>query len=274
MAQTANFSFFLTMCVLVQIVCKRLFGTLPCAAHSIVYRRRWAFFYREGSKNETATERGSNIMDTFAQIARSGIQGRRELLESPTPAPLPDSTAVLAPCAGQPTPVPEKMRTAAQLQAALEEKRRWAAPFLADHAPALESCREVIDLHSFCWKKAQDDSWTEITLPPYGGPLGAARTIYRTIFTLPAFTGRRVFVVVNGADYKAAIYLNGELAGTHEGFFATFEFDITDQMAKQPRGGVITVSGLTIDEYEFGGGGGFDVDVDDWGPYEDVELEF
>ena len=140
-------------------------------------------------------------MDTFAQIARSGIQGRRELLESPTPAPLPDSTAVLAPCAEQPTPVPEKMRTAAQLQAALEEKRRWAAPFLADHAPALESCRQVIDLRSFCWKKAQDDSWTEITLPHYGGPLGAARTIYRTAFTLPAFTGRRVFVVVNGADY-------------------------------------------------------------------------
>lgn len=43
-------------------------------------------------------------MDTFAQIARSGIQGRRELLESPTPAPLPDSTAVLAPCAEQPYP--------------------------------------------------------------------------------------------------------------------------------------------------------------------------
>ena len=80
-------------------------------------------------------------MDTFAQIARSGIQGRRELLESPTPAPLPDSTAVLAPCAEQPTPVPEKMRTAAQLQAALEEKRRWAAPFLTDHAPALGGCR-------------------------------------------------------------------------------------------------------------------------------------
>ena len=167
-------------------------------------------------------------MDTFAQIARSGIQGRRELLESPTPAPLPDSTAVLAPCAEQPTPVPEKMRTAAQLQAALEEKRRWAAPFLADHAPALESCRQVIDLRSFCWKKAQEDSWTEITLPHYGGPLGAARTIYRTAFTLPAFTGRRVFVAVNGADYKAAVYLNGELAGTHEGFFATFEFDVTD----------------------------------------------
>lgn len=59
-----------------------------------------------------------------------------------------------------------------------------------------------------------------------------------------------------------------------DGSIKVFEFDITDQMAKQPRGGVITVSGLTIDEYEFGGGGGFDVDVDDWGPYEDVDLEF
>lgn len=167
-------------------------------------------------------------MDTFAQIARAGIQGRRELLETPAPAPLPDSTVTLKPCAAQPTPVPEKIHTAAQLQTALEEKRQWAAPFLTDHAPALESCREVIDLDSFSWKKAQDDSWTTVTLPHYGGPLGASRTLYRTSFSLPAFPGRRVFIVVNGADYKAAVYVNGELAGTHEGFFATFEFDVTD----------------------------------------------
>lgn len=52
-----------------------------------------------------------------------------------------------------------------------------------------------------------------------------------------------------------------------------FDFDITDQMQNQPRGGVIKVSGLRIEDYEGGEGGsssGFDVDVSDW---EDDEVE-
>lgn len=57
-----------------------------------------------------------------------------------------------------------------------------------------------------------------------------------------------------------------------DGSIKVFEFDISDQMLDQPRGGVITVSGLTIYDWEFGGGGSFDVEVDDWGPYEDVDL--
>ena len=52
-----------------------------------------------------------------------------------------------------------------------------------------------------------------------------------------------------------------------------FEFDISDQMTDQPRGGVIRVSGIVVDESDFPTeGGGFDVDVDGWGEYEDIEL--
>lgn len=56
------------------------------------------------------------------------------------------------------------------------------------------------------------------------------------------------------------------------GKIKTFEFDITDIMKNQPRGGVIKVSGLRIEDGEVGSGGGFDVDVDDWGEYEDIIL--
>lgn len=52
----------------------------------------------------------------------------------------------------------------------------------------------------------------------------------------------------------------------------TFDFDVTDQLASQPRGGVITVSGLTVTDDEAGGDAGFQVEVDDWGPYEDIVL--
>lgn len=54
-----------------------------------------------------------------------------------------------------------------------------------------------------------------------------------------------------------------------------FSFDITDQMKNQPRGGVIEVSGLRIEDEEVPPslmGGGFDVDVMDWGDTEEIEL--
>lgn len=57
------------------------------------------------------------------------------------------------------------------------------------------------------------------------------------------------------------------------GKMKSFDFDVTDQVAAQPQGGVIVVRGIEIsDEEGTEGGSGFDVDVDDWGDYEDIEL--
>ena len=53
----------------------------------------------------------------------------------------------------------------------------------------------------------------------------------------------------------------------------TFEFDVTEQVKKQPHGGVIVVDGIEITEEEGKqGSGAFDVKVDDWGPYEEIPL--
>ncbi len=52
-----------------------------------------------------------------------------------------------------------------------------------------------------------------------------------------------------------------------------FSFDISGQMLGQPRGGVITVGGITIsDEDGAGGDSGFDVTVEGWGEYHDEVL--
>ena len=56
------------------------------------------------------------------------------------------------------------------------------------------------------------------------------------------------------------------------GKLKSFEFDVTEQVAAQPRGGVITVAGLAVTDDEAGGDAGFEVEVDGWGPYEDIEL--
>lgn len=52
-----------------------------------------------------------------------------------------------------------------------------------------------------------------------------------------------------------------------------FNFDVTDQVAAQPHGGVIVVKDIVIEE-DVGsqGSGAFDVTVDDWGDYNDIEL--
>lgn len=53
----------------------------------------------------------------------------------------------------------------------------------------------------------------------------------------------------------------------------SFDFDVTDQVAAQPQGGVIVVKGISISDDEgMEGGGAFDVTVEDWGDYKDIEL--
>lgn len=57
------------------------------------------------------------------------------------------------------------------------------------------------------------------------------------------------------------------------GKMKSFDFDVTDQVEKQPNGGVVVVRGIEIpDEEGQEGGSGFDVDVEGWGDYQDVEL--
>ncbi len=55
----------------------------------------------------------------------------------------------------------------------------------------------------------------------------------------------------------------------------SFDFDVTDQVAMQPHGGVIIVRNIEISDTDgLAGGSGFDVTVDDWGEYEDIALPF
>lgn len=59
------------------------------------------------------------------------------------------------------------------------------------------------------------------------------------------------------------------------GNIVSFDFDVTEQVKKQPHGGVIIVKDIVITEEDGKAGtGGFDVSVNDWGEYEDIELPF
>lgn len=54
----------------------------------------------------------------------------------------------------------------------------------------------------------------------------------------------------------------------------TFDFDVSEQVRRQPRGGVIEVSGIVVSDEDAGGASGYDVDVNTWEEYEEVAVEF
>ena len=71
--------------------------------------------------------------------------------------------------------------------------------------------------------------WDAVTIPHYRGPVGRWAAYYRRTFSAPPelFALERVFLVFRGVDYRCQAFLNGVYLGSHEGFFAPFEFDAT-----------------------------------------------
>ncbi|MCS6247018.1 MAG: glycoside hydrolase family 2 [Opitutus sp.] len=138
------------------------------------------------------------------------------------------------------------------VRADLEALKKTFAPFMQRLAPALPMKRAAMPLDSFSWRIGTDadradfssaltgdGAWETVTIPHYGEPLGRAVTYYRREFELPtdfAAPGA-VFLCFKGVDYIAHVFVNGNYHGSHEGFFAPFEFEIT----KSLRSGINTL---------------------------------
>lgn len=168
-------------------------------------------------------------MDDYAQIAKDWTGGRKELLHQPQPALFNGLTVKLLEQQDKnPAEITSKMSTAEELSKALIAAKAEFSPFLKNFAPSLDCYRETQDIREFRLMKTANSTWENVSIPHYEGPLGKAFSIYEADFTLNDLPVKHnAFVVINGADYKARVYINGCLAGCHEGFFASFEFDIT-----------------------------------------------
>jgi hypothetical protein len=93
-------------------------------------------------------------------------------------------------------------------------------------------------------------------------------------FGIPKYTPNDGIVDENGniISYSNTYGLNLEVR-LKNGNTITFDFDVTDQVNIQPNGGVITVKDIVIpDEAGKVGGSGFDVNVEGWGEYKDIEI--
>lgn len=175
--------------------------------------------------------------DAFAAIAAMDPDqenaARLAGLERPQAPPFTAPVLVLgSPSPATNCPACDAIRTEQDLAATLASARAAHAPFLENHAPPLESHRASIELRSFEWRLRPSADWQAVTLPHYGGPMGRHTAEYRTTFELPdAVRVQEVQMLrFTGVDYKAHVFLNGVFTGSHEGFFAPFEFDITPHL--------------------------------------------
>ena len=160
-------------------------------------------------------------MDVFAQIAANGIGGHDEILYDPQPLGFTKRSCILDKEV-VPLALNKKIHTKEELYLELERMKKAFEPFLQDLAPETECCKRVIKLNRF----VLDGEC--ITIPHYQGPLGKYKQVYTTTFDAAIDEKKAVYLCFQGADYYAVVYVNGVCVGTHEGFFAPFEFEISD----------------------------------------------
>ncbi len=179
--------------------------------------------------------------DMFAAIAAQKVQYRDSTLVEPEPQefsvrPLPMG----APGEGRLFEPCPKISDEESLDQELEAMRRQYAPFMQNGAPALPETRETVPLTTFDWRiQTEQDlldfrgvlsgagDWEQVSVPHFGGPLGRVTTYYRKRIELTEeqLAIGSAFVCFKGVDYKAHVFVNGTLLGSHEGFFAPFEFE-------------------------------------------------
>lgn len=165
--------------------------------------------------------------DQFANIAASGINVQSKELEVVTP-PQNEAGELWSEQGGEYCVFPEKIESKEKLYEELERQKRYYAPYFMHYAPEMENLRERTYLTQFQWRKCEKDNWEEVTIPHYVGLLGTKTIYYRTKFKVQKREGKALFLHFDGVDYITRVSVNGKFVGLHEGFFAPFEFDVTD----------------------------------------------
>ena len=181
--------------------------------------------------------------DRFAEIAAAGMSTEGKHLVVPQPPRLKKTELHSDKnCREAAFSLPPEMDTEEELEEEAERLKGVYRPFFEDCAPPLEERRKKMEIPEFLWRVATEEDfrnfagvlagegkWKKVKIPHYGEPRGVAATYYRTVFCLDEtfLAGESLWVCFRGVDYKAHVFLNGMYLGSHEGFFAPFEFEFT-----------------------------------------------
>ncbi len=177
--------------------------------------------------------------DYFAQIAMTKHPMRTDDKEFP---PLPLPKAVFSPSGDVCPPVPEPTfdQRMESFRRDLSAMRSYYQPFMRDLLPDFAEQEETQELKTFSFRYAapkemfmgslpEEGNWETVTVPDYRGPAAKWKGFYRTTFSLrPLEAGEQAVIRFASVDYRAVVYCNGVCVGSHEGFFAPFEVNITD----------------------------------------------
>ena len=90
-------------------------------------------------------------------------------------------------------------------------------------------------------------------LSEYGHRVGS-KLVYETTFTIPEdFTKERILLHFGAVDQIAEVYVNGTLAGTHEGGYLPFSLDVTKLVRKGKSNGLeVRVTDTLDKKYPYG----------------------
>jgi len=206
------------------------------------------------------------MADFFGAIAAGEIGNTRAPLVFPEPAPWNGKSFPLAPSCDAPAEIYKKPDTREELDGIIEELRAKYEPFMQKLAPKAPETRNALELTHFLMREAQSEDlrdfsrvlhgegeWKEVSVPCYFGPTGAAVHYYRTVFRADRLAGgKAAFLCFDGVDYICEVFLNGSFVGSHEGFFAPFEFDVSPYLAEGENVLTVTVK----NDYVYGGNQG------------------
>ena len=181
--------------------------------------------------------------DRFIQIAAGGKKMTGEVKRMAEIPPLPIKRAVLKP---QNTQFGITMSAFNEEKAYLdflkekEALRAYYAPFLENYARQVKN--DALYLTDFSYRKETEEDkadfsrvlngvgvWEQVKIPHYVGPDGRWNAFYRTQILLEKKYADKYYILdFEAVDYIAEVYINGRMAGRHEGFFAPFSVNITD----------------------------------------------
>ena len=140
------------------------------------------------------------------------------------------------------SPKYEKMSTKKDLDEAVKKLRAYYEPFLQDHTPTKKTNRSRLYLNSFQFRMEDEldkkninrvlegnGNWQEVKIPHYRGPNGWWTAYYRKILDIPQeiLNSDTQILHFGAVSYSCDVYLNGRHIGSHTGWWAPFEIDVT-----------------------------------------------
>ena len=209
-------------------------------------------------------------IDRFIQIAAGGKKMTGEVKRMAELPPLPIQRKPLQP---QNTPLGITMSAFNEEEAYknfLKEKadlRAYYAPFLKNHAH--KTTENAVLITDFSYRKETEEDkadfsrvlkgegeWEQVKIPHYDGPDGRWNAFYRAEIILDKKAPEKYYILdFEAVDYIAEVYINGRMAGRHEGFFAPFSVNVTEYMHEGKNTLLIvvkndvTTTAVTVDGY-------------------------